>query len=581
MMTTSHQMRLSNRQSIVPVKPQSPVRTCARPKLWWPRLPNSRAAELLLVFSFWVVLSTTAVAQMPASRSAKSDANFTLSGSVINSVTGESIGHAVVRLSGNSQRTVFSDGDGRFQFEGLQAGGVTVTAQKPGYFSRDEFGSKSNWLVNVGPGTDSVVVKLSPQSAIWGRVTDANGQPVERVPVRLTAKAVRDGRKHWETRGQQQTDEDGRYRFANLMPGAYYVAAGPASDQTRILPGAEKQKTGYSSMYYPGVPDLASASPIQLAPGQQAEADFSTTAGPVYHVSGSIGGYPQQQGMGFQFLSQSGDDLSVPIRFNMESGRFDVDNVPPGNYIVKAFSQVGEQSLRGELRVNVTANVENLHIVLGPALAIPVVVRMESRASSNQAAGEGIQAVPISVRLISADPATQESYSTAIGRGAGANSVVLQNVEPGKYSVDLIPHGSWYVQSAQYGQTNLLSDDLTIASGGQSYPMEIVLRDDAASLTGTVKTSQGPYAEATVVVVPEPASKVGPKVAYAYAQNGFTFNGLPPGEYMVYAFDHAEGVEFSNPDVLQTYASQAVHVTLSANQKSQVSLDLIRTGDGD
>ncbi len=185
-------------------------------------------------------------------------------------------------------------------------------------------------------------MKLSPQSAIWGRVTDANGQPVERVPVRLTAKAVRDGRKHWETRGQQQTDEDGRYRFANLMPGTYYVAAGPASDQTRILPGAEKQKTGYPSMYYPGVPDLASASPIQLAAGQQAEADFSTTAGPVYHVSGSIAGYPQQQGVGFQFLSQSGDDLSVPIRFNMETGRFDVDNVPPGNYIVKAFSQVGE-----------------------------------------------------------------------------------------------------------------------------------------------------------------------------------------------------------------------------------------------
>jgi hypothetical protein len=328
---------------------------------------------------------------------------------------------------------------------------------------------------------------------------------------------------------------------------------------------------------------LASAAPLQLAAGQHAQADFSMTAGPVYHVSGSVTGYVPQQGVGFQFLSPSGDDLSLPTKFNMETGRFDVDSVPPGSYVVKAFSQAGpDQPLRGEAHLNVAANVDNLHLILGPAISIPVVVRMESRASSNQATGAGdIQAAPIAVRLLSSDPTTAESYSTVVRGTPGAYSLVLQNVEPGKYSVDLIPRGAWYVQSAQYGQTNLLNDDLTIASAGQSYPMEIVLRDDGASLTGTVKSPDGTGAQATVVAVPEPASKVAAKVAYAFAQNGFTFNGLAPGEYLIYAFDYAEGVEYSNPDVLQTYASQAAHVTLSPNQGTQVALDLIRTGDGD
>jgi hypothetical protein len=590
MMTASPEMRLSHRQSIVSCKQQSPTHCCANRNLSWPTLLGTKRSLLLLVFSLslsltlWTGLSGSAAAQITPSRSAKSDASFTLSGSVVNSVTGESVGHALVRVAGSSQRTVFTDGEGHFQFEGLPPGRVMVTAQKPGYFSQQEFRGSANKLVNVGPTTDSVVVKLTPQSTISGRVTDATGQPIERVPVHLTVKAVRDGRKHWEARGQQQTDEDGRYRFANLMPGTYYLAAGPSRDETRILPGAEKPKTGYPSMYYPGVPDLASAAPLQLAAGQHAQADFSMTAGPVYHVSGSVTGHPPQHGVGFQFLSPSGDDLSLPIKFNMETGGFDVDSVPPGSYVVKAFSQAGpDQPLRGEAHLNVAAaNVDNLHLILGPAISIPVVVRMESRASSNQGTGtEGIQVAPIAVRLLSSDPTTAESYSTVVRGTPGAYSLVLQNVEPGKYSVDLIPRGAWYVQSAQYGQTNLLNDDLTIASAGQSYPMEIVLRDDGASLTGTVKSPDGTAAQATVVAVPEPASKVAAKVAYAFAQNGFTFNGLAPGEYLIYAFDYAEGVEYSNPDVLQTYASQAAHVTLSPNQRTQVALDLIRTGDGD
>ena len=185
------------------------------------------------------------------------------------------------------------------------------------------------------------------------------------------------------------------------------------------------------------------------------------------------------------------------------------------------------------------------------------------------------------MRLIPSDATTPESYSTVVRSSSGAYSVVLQNVDPGKYSVDLIPHGAWYVQSAQYGQTNLLNDNLSIASAGQAYPMEIVLRDDSATLTGTVKSSDGTAAQATVLAVSEPASNLSPKTTRSSAQNGFTLNGLAPGEYLVYAFDYADGIEYANPNVLQAYASQAAHVTLSPNQKTQVALDLIRTGDGD
>jgi hypothetical protein len=45
------------------------------------------------------------------------------------------------------------------------------------------------------------------------------------------------------------------------------------------------------------------------------------------------------------------------------------------------------------------------------------------------------------------------------------------------------------------------------------------------------------------------------------------------------AFDHADKVEYANPEVLQSYLSRATHVTLAAGQQAKVTLDLIRTGD--
>jgi hypothetical protein len=549
-------------------------------------LPRTRVSAfrwnlcvLLCLFPFIVSLSRQAIAQTSPEKSGET---YVLSGTVVNSVTGEPIGRALVRVNGFPQRTSFSDGEGHFEIDGLAAGHVNITVQKPGYINEQDASVHSPTWVDIGPNTGAVVLRLIPHGAIYGRVTDPSGQPIEHVPVRLTDRTLREGRKHWEGRGLVETDEDGRFRFPNLMPGTYYLAAGPSNVGTQLLAAGEKPKTGFPLAYYPGVPDLVSASPIQLSAGQQAAADFSMSAVPVYQLTGTVTGYFPEQGVGIQVFNPSGDEVSFSTSFNMESGAIHVDNVPAGWYIVRAFSQTPNQALRAEVRVNVASNIENLRLVLGPAISIPIVVRMESRNSLNQSAAIGNQdQPPVSVRLISTETTSAESYSTLVQQGTGHNVMVLQNVDPGTYAVDVMPQGAWYVQSASYAQTNLLYDDLSVAAGGQGSPMEIVLRDDSASLAGSVKTSDGSQPQATVVVVPQPASKITPKMAQA-SSGSFEVTGLAPGDYLVFAFDHVDGMEYSNPDVLQGYASQAAHITLSANQKAQVVLDLIHNlGKGD
>ena len=87
-------------------------------------------------------------------------------------------------------------------------------------------------------------------------------------------------------------------------------------------------------------------------------------------------------------------------------------------------------------------------------------------------------------------------------------------------------------------------------------------------MSGTVKTSDGSPAPSTVIVVPQPASRITPKMVQA-GSGTFNVSGLAPGEYLVFAFDHIEGMEYGNPDVLQGYASQAAEVGVAPRTRTR------------
>jgi len=530
----------------------------------------SLCVAIAALISSVLFLPAKARAQAPSG----SQQTYSVSGSVVNAATGEGIPRAMVRTNGSVQRNAFSDSDGHFQFDGLPAGQVTVTAQKPGYFAdQDVNGPPTNWIT-IGSNSSGITIKLVPQSAIFGRVTDSVGQPIEHMPLRLTARVIHEGRKRWEPRGMSETDEDGHYRFAGLMPGTYFLAAGPREGELQLLAAGEKQKSGFPHMYYPGVPDLSSSTPIQLASGAQSEADLSLAAVPVYQVNGTVGGHTPDQGVGFQVLTPSGDEVSMPTNFNMQTGVFTLEDVPAGSYLLRALSQISLQPMRAETRIAVASNMDGVHMALAPAVSIPISVRLDAHASSTSNASTGAsRRPPVSVHLIPQDLTTAELFSNAEPNGSG---LVLQNIDFGTYSVDVKAQPPWYVQSANYGQTNVMYDDITVAPG-QGYPMDIVLRDDGASLSGSLKSPGGTPEHATIVILPQPVSKLGARTIQGITDT-FSLSGLAPGEYLVFAFDRVDGMEYSNPDVMEAYASQAAHVTLTAGQQAQVQVEVIHPG---
>ncbi len=135
-----------------------------------------------------------------------------------------------------------------------------------------------------------------------------------------------------------------------------------------------------------------------------------------------------------------------------------------------------------------------------------------------------------------------------------------------------MPIGHWYIESARCGQTNLLTEDLNVQTGGPGQPIEIVLRDDFATVSGTVSLDGQP-AKGTVLLIPDVNHRGA--VAFLTDPDGrFQRGDLPPGDYNAIAFDRVDGLDYTNIEAMRTYFPWEQPMHVSPNGQSTVQLEL-------
>ena len=507
-----------------------------------------------------------------------------LAGTVINSFTGAPIPYALVQAG---QESKLADQNGNFGFDDLP--NVTyVAAHKPGFFGEGEVNDSHAPLppLTLGDQPTSITVRLIPEAVITGHVEDSEGEPLEGLPLNVRRVQYMNGRRILQQQRGQATDEDGNFRIANVRPGTYYIGVGP-NFRARMLPeeqDSSQKAEVFPAVYYPGVHDLSAAMPLRLAPGQHATIDFNLKRAPAYRINGLIAGLTTNNG-GLNLLDSEGENANIPVRYDSQTSRFEIFPIPAGSYRLRYNGQDADgQQVFADVPLNVTGNIGELHVGVQRALAIPVEFETEFTkqnfpsqtgiiGSVDSGGGGKTPMFYGQIHLVSRKPPYQQFYSS---REKGDSGTVIRGVEPGTYDVETNPNGAAYVASIASGGVDLLHQPLVIAEGAEPQPIEVVLRDDGASLSGSVQFPDGTQT-AQVLMIAEGTGSDAPRSIFVDRTGNFRAQELAPGTYDILAFDRLDGIEYGNREALNAYLGQATHVTLSADQQAKVTVGVIRT----
>jgi len=522
----------------------------------------ARAAAVRVIGAV-VLFSSVMLAQIVNSPAPLTSDKYTVSGTVVNAVTGEPIRHALVTFQ---EGAVLTDQTGHFEFPAVAPGTYWPSVRKPGFFSRDELG-KPRQLLHIRTADDAagIVLQLTPEAVIYGQVVDKNGEPVERVPIRLEMSRVQQGLRRRVELNSKTTDSDGAYRIANLRPGTYYLCAGPLpaprNRGAAVLPS-------YGVSCYEGAMDVSGAAAFKVTAGQQMEMNFSVREQKFFRVSGSMSGGANLN-CSVQLASAADPTWTIGGEVKEGSTAFEFPQVPLGTYRLEANCQapvIGGQLIGspsplwfGVQTVVVSSDMSGITLALSPELSIPISVEAEG-------AKPGERAIPW-VRARSVNPLGDDGATTTSADGTPA----FMRVRPGRYWLDVPIRGGWYVASARWQGADVLHGEMEVQDG-QTGTLEITARNDAGQLAMSFSGAERESSVDLLIYADELLGRA-PQIMQFGGNKGWML--IPPGSYSILAFDTLDGLQYANPEVMSEYMAHAAHVTLAPNGQASVLLDVI------
>jgi hypothetical protein len=567
---------------------------------------TQRLATVSPLRSFLLVLIASsfcfnAVRAFGQNSSAENSSN-TIRGTVLNAVTNQPIGRALVYSTDNRYAT-FTNGEGQFEFtlpssdEGSNGASIPTStimlfARKPGFLEEPDSKNQKS----TSPGTE-VTLYLTPEALIVGRITLPAGDSARGVSLQVFSRQVRDGMFHWQLITSVSANSMGEFRVAELHPGTYKLSTTEwrDNDPDSMLPGA--QHYGYPPVYFPNITDFSAASAITLTAGETVQADFSLTRQPYYPVKIPVANAEENGGLNVTVSPEGQRGPGYSLGYNRAHSMIEGE-LPNGKYLIEGFSYGVNPSAPGmnfssSGSANITvagAPVSGPGIILARDNPITVNVKEEFNAtdSSSRPAMIVSEHPPHGVRgdiQVTAEPIgdfeAQRGGYLRPPRDPNDESMVLENLSPGKYWLRLSATRG-YVASATMGGTDLLREPLVVVPGANAQ-IDITLRDDTGELEGSISGSAASPVESSIwqprayIYCLPLLDSTGQFSEITVGPDGkFENRMITPGSYRVIAFDSPQrDLPYRDAEAMKAYESKGQVVHIGPGEKVSLQLQPI------
>ncbi len=498
--------------------------------------------------------------------------------------------------------------DGKFAFNGLDAGSYRVTAARNGYV-KQEYGQRTHGGQGISVDLAArqelkdITFDLTPTGNLEGRVSNEAGDAVTGMHVQILRSVYSaNGTRTLRTVASARTNDRGEYRLYWITPGRYYLNVGSGNPDQRSEGSSANEVAvrQYPTTFYPGTLDPSKATIVEILPGTELSAiDFVLPEQPMHAIRGTVidatTGKPPPLNVELSIEPRQPDaafGFSILNRsYNPANGNFEFRNVPPGSYWIRGTVEPGPDTpIAPSAAINTVADVfarllssipgarlavdivgsdvENVMLTLAPGIRVQGTVAIEGQELSTLE-----QFRDIHVELV---PTTSNQYEGLPRPLPEDGRFTLDNVPLGEYRVEVRhPQPDTYVKEARFDSVDVLNQPVVISDASASGMLNIVLSPRAGRIDGTsLDRESRPMANIQAVLIPEHSRERVDlyRTAISDRDGRFSMRGIPPGDYKLFAWEAIEEFAYFDSDFLRQFEQQGKRVSIS--EGSTVTTDV-------
>jgi len=518
---------------------------------------------------------------------------YPVSGAVLDSVTGQPLPGIVVSLTsdkGGSPLRASTSNNGQFSFPAVASGKYILSGRGQGYRPQGLNQHDSYFTgIAVGANLDStnIIFRMEPDASIRGQVIDDQNEPVRNATAQLFRIDEVDGIRRPQSVTNAGTDDQGRYHFAHLGPGTYYVAisARPwyaqnapqsarqsqlkvdADTATRVQQESAELDVAYPLTFYPDATDSSQGSAITLRAGERFTADIVLRAVPAVHLK--IDGEKPQAGSVPNITQRVFDNLLIPVfssqGFGFGQRTFEFSGLAPGRYAIEfpgnsesAGGKAGwfrDVDLYGDMEISAGDS---------PAMAtITGLVTYEGSADVRESAYFELR-----------NQETGDSWTSKVSE-KGLFGLKDNELRPGTYQAVFYGGGDWIITRMVAQNAKVQGTEITVAPGA-SVRVVCTATRVSGNVTGTVLQGDKPSSGAMVLLVPD--DSLHDKQRYRRDESDsdgtFTLRQVVPGHYTAVAIQDGWNLNWGDSDVLKPYLAKGEKITVTSDKSAPIKLQV-------